>query len=152
MELGMLVMPFCVKVNFEMDIEGEWLEGLDIINDFFIDNDIYPTGPIIFKREPIGLDEYLYTVYLSLNTELYDIPELNIQYIDMLEVAPTLSERCFEEEEFELVYKNIKNAAKANNIRIKDKPFYHVMVDYMGGTAFEVYAELEVEDDENEYK
>ena len=37
---------------------------------------------------------------------------------------------------------------KDNDISIKDEPYYHVMVDYFGGTAFEIYAQLEVNDGE----
>ncbi|PTI28149.1 DUF5085 domain-containing protein [Mammaliicoccus vitulinus] len=151
MELGMLVMPFCVKITFEIDKEDNWLTGLETVNEFFMDKDIYPTGPIIFQREPVGIGEYEYTAYISLNKELQDIPELNIEYIDMLEVGPTLSEKCFEEDEFEQVYNQIELAAKENNINIIDQPYYHVMVDYFGGSVFEIYAQLELnEGDYNE--
>ncbi|WP_342610497.1 DUF5085 family protein [Staphylococcus hsinchuensis] len=146
MELGMLVMPFCVKITFDIDEDDDWIEGLDTVNEFFKDKDIYPTGPIVFQRKPIGIGEFEYTAYISLNDELKDIPELNIEYIEMLEVGPTLSEKCFEEEEFEQVYSQIEFAAKENNLQIKDQPYYHVMVDYFGGTAFEIYAQLELSD------
>ncbi|MDU9352128.1 DUF5085 family protein [Staphylococcus warneri] len=146
MELGMLVMPFCVKVTFEIDKEENWLEGLDTVNEFFIDKDIYPTGPIIFQREPVGINEYQYTVFISLNDELQNIPELNIEYIDMLEIGPTLSEKCFDEDEFEQVYQEINLAAENNDLSVIDQPYYHVMVDYFGGTVFEIYAQLEIGD------
>ncbi|PTG48926.1 DUF5085 family protein [Staphylococcus cohnii] len=146
MELGMLIMPFCVKITFEIDKNDDWLDGLDTVNEFFMDKDIYPTGPIIFQKKSIGIGEYEYTAYISLNTELYDIPELNIEYLDMLEVGPTLSEKCFEESEFEQVYNQIELAAKENEIQILDQPYYHVMVDYFGGSVFEIYAQLELSD------
>ena len=142
----MLVMPFCVKVTFEIDKEENWLEGLDTVNEFFIDKDIYPTGPIIFQREPVGINEYQYTVFISLNDELQNIPELNIEYIDMLEIGPTLSEKCFDEDEFEQVYQEINLAAENNDLSVIDQPYYHVMVDYFGGTVFEIYAQLEIGD------
>ena len=41
----------------------------------FMDKDIYPTGPIVFQRKSIGLGEFKYTAYISLNNELQDIPE-----------------------------------------------------------------------------
>nr|WP_241956022.1 DUF5085 family protein [Staphylococcus arlettae] len=139
-------MPFCVKITFEIDKNDDWLDGLDTVNEFFMDKDIYPTGPIIFQKKSIGIGEYEYTAYISLNTELYDIPELNIEYLDMLEVGPTLSEKCFEESEFEQVYNQIELAAKENEIQILDQPYYHVMVDYFGGSVFEIYAQLELSD------
>ncbi|RIM69750.1 DUF5085 family protein, partial [Staphylococcus arlettae] len=74
MELGMLIMPFCVKITFEIDKNDDWLNGLDTVNEFFMDKDIYPTGPIIFQKKSIGIGEYEYTAYIPLNTELYDIP------------------------------------------------------------------------------
>ncbi len=146
----MLIMPYCVKITFQIDESEDWLEALDTVNDFFVDKDIYPMGPIMFTRKPVGIGEYQYSVYISLNSELKDIPELNIEYINMLEVVPTLSEKCFEEDEFEIVYKNIQEAATANNLKLKNKPYYHVMVDYFGGSVFEIYAELDVEEEVNE--
>ena len=35
MELGMLIMPYCVKITYEIDENDDWLEGLDTINDFY---------------------------------------------------------------------------------------------------------------------
>ncbi len=35
MELGMLIMPYCVKITFEIDKEENWLESLNMINGFF---------------------------------------------------------------------------------------------------------------------
>ncbi|MGW8008081.1 DUF5085 family protein [Staphylococcus xylosus] len=139
-------MPFCVKITFEIDKDDDWLDGLDTVNEFFMDKDIYPTGPIIFQKRPIGISEYEYTAFISLNTELHDIPELNIEYIDMLEIGPTLSEKCFEESEFEQVYSQIELAAKENEVKVLDQPYYHVMVDYFGGSVFEIYAQLELSD------
>ena len=53
--------------------------------------EIHPTGPIIFQRKLIGINEYQNTVFISLNDRLQHISELNIEYIDMLKVDPTLS-------------------------------------------------------------
>ncbi|PTL05715.1 DUF5085 family protein, partial [Staphylococcus gallinarum] len=54
MELGMLIMPFCVKITFEIDKNDNWLEGLDTVNEFFLDKYMYLTGPIIFQKRSIG--------------------------------------------------------------------------------------------------
>ncbi|WP_241008828.1 DUF5085 family protein, partial [Staphylococcus sp. EG-SA-23] len=40
-----------VKITFEIDKNDNWLNALDTVNEFFMDKDIYPTGPIIFQRE-----------------------------------------------------------------------------------------------------
>ncbi|MCC3691818.1 hypothetical protein LLP66_11835 [Staphylococcus capitis] len=45
----------------------------------------------MFQRELIGINEYQNTVFISLNDRLQHISELNIEYIDMLKVDPTLS-------------------------------------------------------------
>ncbi|ARJ51002.1 DUF5085 family protein [Staphylococcus lutrae] len=151
MDVGMLIMPHCAKVTFEIDKEGDWLEGLDIVNEFFLDKDVYPTGPIIFKREAVGLGEIEYTVYIALNQPIQDIPEFNIEYVDLLEVAPTITERCFEEEEFDLVYKKIEFIANENGFHLEKRPYYHVMIDYPGGKAFEIHAEIaSIEESDNE--
>ncbi|WP_259337249.1 MULTISPECIES: hypothetical protein [Staphylococcus] len=31
-------------------------------------------------------------------------------------------------------------------MQILDQPYYHVMVDYFGGSVFEIYAQLELSD------
>ncbi|UEX90014.1 DUF5085 family protein [Staphylococcus ratti] len=142
MDVGMLVMPHCAKITFEMDEDGDWLEGLDTVNAFFMDEDVYPTGPIIFKRETVGLGEIQYTAYLALNQPINDIPEFNIEYVDMLEVAPTISERCFEEEEFDFVYKKIEFFSEEHGFHLVNQPYYHVMIDYPGGKVFEIHAEI----------
>ncbi|WP_232195007.1 DUF5085 family protein [Staphylococcus chromogenes] len=142
-DVGMLIMPFCAKITFDIDENGDWLEGLDTVNTFFVDEDIYPTGPIIFKRETVGLGEIEYTAFIALNQPIQDVPDLNIEYVDKLEVAPTLIEKCFDEEEFELVYKKIEFIAQENGFHLKDQPYYHVMIDYPGGKAFEIHAEIE---------
>ncbi len=41
MEVGMLIMPFCVKITFEIDKNDNWLNALDTVNEFFMDKDIY---------------------------------------------------------------------------------------------------------------
>ena len=41
MEVGMLIMPFCVKITFEIDKNENWLNALDTVNEFFMDKDIY---------------------------------------------------------------------------------------------------------------
>ncbi|MCG7337686.1 DUF5085 family protein [Staphylococcus sp. ACRSN] len=54
-------MPFCVKITFEIDKNDDWLDGLDTVNEFFMDKDIYPTGPIIFQKNQLEL--------VSMNTQ-----------------------------------------------------------------------------------
>ncbi|HDP4603006.1 TPA: DUF5085 family protein, partial [Staphylococcus aureus] len=33
-------------------------------------------------------------------------------------------------------------------IKILNQPYYHVMVDYFGGTAFEIYAQVDLDESE----
>lgn len=54
-------MPYCVKITFEVDKNDDWLDGLDTVNEFFMDKDIYPTGPIIFQKNQSEL--------VSMNTQ-----------------------------------------------------------------------------------
>ncbi|WP_258534050.1 hypothetical protein [Staphylococcus saprophyticus] len=39
-------------------------------------------------------------MFISLNDRLQHISELNIEYIDMLKVDPTLSKKCFNSERY----------------------------------------------------
>ena len=95
-------------------------------------NDIYTMGPIIFNKEIVGMGEVNFVTYIPLNDEIEDIPELNIKYQPTLEVYPTISHKCFDEDDFEVVYEGIQTFASENDITLSDKPFYHVMSNYFG--------------------
>ena len=143
MELDMLIMPNLAKVEFSVEPE-HWQDEMLKVKHSFIDKDIYTTGPIIFTKEITGLGEISYTTYIALNDEIEDIPELNIKYVPSLEVFPTLSHKCFDDEDFEQIYEEIKVFALENDIILKDQNFYHVMVDYFNGQVYEIHAEIDV--------
>lgn len=139
----MLIMPNLAKVEFSIEPE-HWQDEMLKVKKFFIADDIYTTGPIIFTKEITGLGEMSYTTYISLNDEIEDIPELNIKYVPSLEVFPTISHKCFDDADFEQIYEEIKVFALDNDIVLKDQNFYHVMVDYFNGQVYEIHAEIDV--------
>ncbi|MGV3129730.1 DUF5085 family protein [Staphylococcus simulans] len=143
MELDILIMPNLAKVEFSIEPEY-WQDEMLKIKKFFIDDDIYTTGPIIFTKEITGLEKVSYTTYIALNDEIDDIPELNIKYVPSLEVFPTISHKCFDDEDFEEIYEAMKQFALENEIVLKDQNFYHVMVDYFNGQVYEIHAEIDV--------
>ncbi|MFW3590182.1 DUF5085 family protein [Staphylococcus caprae] len=144
MQLDMLVMPNIAKMEFSMD-PNYWEEEMLRIKSFFVSKDIYTTGPIIFTKEIIGLDEASFTTYIALNDEIEDIPELNIEFLSSLEVLPTISHKCFDDDDFEQVYLEIQRYAQENNVVLMDKPYYHVVVDYFDGQIYEIHAEVDVD-------
>ena len=144
MQLDMLIMPNLAKMEFSMNPEY-WEDEMSRIQSFFISNDIYTTGPIIFSKEVTGLDEVSYTTYIALNDEIEAIPELNIEYFPSLEVFPTISHRCFEDADLDQVYQDIKDYAAENDVILSDKPFYHVAVNYFDGQVYEIHAEIDVD-------
>lgn len=109
-------------------------------------NDIYTMGPIIFNKENMGMGEVNFVTYISLNEEIEDIPELNIKYQPTLEIYPTISHKCFDEEDFEAMYEDIQIFAFENDITLSDKPFYHVMSHYFGGEIYEIHAEINIDE------
>lgn len=143
MELDVLIMPNLAKAEFSVEPE-HWQDEMLKVKRSFIDKDIYTTGPIIFTKEITGLGEISYTTYIALNDEIEDIPELNINYVPSLEVFPTISHKCFDDEDFEQIYEGIKVFALENDIILKDQNFYHVMVDYFNGQVYEIHAEIDV--------
>ncbi|MHD0383746.1 DUF5085 family protein [Staphylococcus simulans] len=143
MELDVLIMPNLAKAEFSVEPE-HWQDEMLKVKRSFIDKDIYTTGPIIFTKEITGLGEISYTTYIALNDEIEDIPELNINYVPSLEVFPTISHKCFDDEDFEQIYEEIKVFALENDIILKDQNFYHVMVDYFNGQVYEIHAEIDV--------
>ena len=38
MELGMLIMPYYVKMTFDINKEKNWLEDLDTVNEFLMED------------------------------------------------------------------------------------------------------------------
>lgn len=144
MELDVLIMPNLSKMEFSVHPDY-WKDEMIRVKQFFISNEIYTTGPIIFTREITGMAEMSFVTYMALNDEIEDIPELNIKYVPTLEIFPTISHKCFDDEDFEEVYKGIKNHALEHELTLSDKPFYHVMVDYFGGQAYEIHAEISMD-------
>ncbi|MFO6335595.1 hypothetical protein ACLBVB_37485, partial [Pseudomonas aeruginosa] len=61
----------------------------------------------IFNKEIVGMGEVNFITYIPLNDEIEDIPELNIKYQPTLEVYPTISHKCFDEDDLEVVYEDI---------------------------------------------
>ena len=55
----MFIMPYYVKITFEIDKEVNWLENLDAVNEFLMMK-IHPTEPIVFQRGLVGINEYQY--------------------------------------------------------------------------------------------
>ena len=49
------------------------------------------------------------------------------------------------EDEFEETYNKIENFANENNISLKQQPYYHVMIDVLGDSIFDIYAEIEMD-------
>lgn len=91
MELDALVMPNLAKMEFSINPEY-WKDEMSRIKSFFIDKRIYTVGPIVFTREVVGLDEMKFVTYISLNSEIDDIPELNIKFIPSIALLPTISQ------------------------------------------------------------
>lgn len=92
MELDVLIMPNLAKMEFSVHPDY-WKDELIRVKQFFISNEIYTTGPIIFTREVTGIAEVSFVTYMALNDEIEDIPELNIKYVPTLEIFPTISHR-----------------------------------------------------------
>ena len=145
MELDVLIMPHIAKMEFSIHPEY-WKDEMKRIKEFFVSNDIYTMGPTIFNKEIVGMGEVNFITYIPLNDEIEDIPELNIKYQPTLEVYPTISHKCFDEDDFEVVYEGIQTFASENDITLSDKPFYHVMPNYFGGEIYEIHAEINIDE------
>ena len=70
----MLVMPYYVKITIGIN-KKNWLEDLDTVNEFLLMK-IHPTGPVIFQRELIGINEYPDTIFIF-KMKGYKVYELN---------------------------------------------------------------------------
>lgn len=66
MELNILLVPYCAKVEI-VTKEEEWYDELISIKEFFISEDVYTMGPVVFTKEVVGLEGVKYVVYIPLN-------------------------------------------------------------------------------------
>ncbi|MDK7115192.1 DUF5085 family protein [Staphylococcus pettenkoferi] len=144
MELNILLVPYCAKVEI-VTKEEEWYDELISIKEFFISEDVYTMGPVVFTKEVVGLEGVKYVVYIPLNAPIEPIPELSIEYQPLLEVYPTLSHKCLDDEDIEAVYQSIEEYALTNDIQLAERDYYHVMLEYAGGLVFEIHAEIDVD-------
>ena len=63
MELDVLIMPNLAKMEFSVHPDY-WKDELIRVKQFFISNEIYTTGPIIFTREVTGIAEVSFVTYI----------------------------------------------------------------------------------------
>ncbi|QIH76491.1 DUF5085 family protein [Macrococcoides canis] len=144
-EIDMILLPDCAKIELELE-KKTWLSDFSKINDFFIDREYYQTGPVVFTKEFLSLDADKYVAYVPLNKEIPNIPELNLEYIELLHVLPTVSTKCLNDDDFDAAYKEIRDFCRESDLIITNNNFYHVMLDYPGGVLFEIHAQVEAGD------
>lgn len=142
-KIDALVMPYLAKTEISATPE-KWSEEVTSIKEMFVEEDIYTVGPIIYTEVPIGLDEKSYITYIPINQEI-DKSDFNIEFLQSIELFPTISHKCFEKEEFDEVYQKIRNFSMENNIILKEQPFYHVILEYAGGNLYEIHAEVDLD-------
>lgn len=144
MDLDLLLLPDVIKKEVVIE-DDNWIDTLVELQSYFLQYEIYITGPLIFTREMIGLSTYKYTIFIPIDREISLESNSDLEYIPIFDVAPTVSQRCLSEDEFEETYNKIENFANENNISLKQQPYYHVMIDVLGDSIFDIYAEIEMD-------
>ena len=59
----MFIMPYCVKITFEIDKEENWLESLDTVNEFLLIK-IYTYTTYNISKRLFCISEYKYIIFI----------------------------------------------------------------------------------------
>ena len=110
---------------------------------FIIDNDLYPTGPVVYQI----LDERqesrnTYKVYIPINASVKLSSDSQLEFINRISLESSLSCRVVDEEDLEMSKELLKLCAEQSDKRLIE-PFYYVYLDGYGDPIFDIFAEIQ---------
>ena len=106
---------------------------------FIIDNDLYPTGPVVYQI----LDERqesrnTYKVYIPINASVKLSSDSQLEFINRISLESSLSCRVVDEEDLEMSKELLKLCAEQSDKRLIE-PFYYVY----GDPIFDIFSEIQ---------
>ncbi|MDB2104748.1 DUF5085 family protein [Clostridium paraputrificum] len=110
---------------------------------FIIDNDLYPTGPVVYQI----LDERqesrnTYKVYIPINASVKLSSDSQLEFINRISLESSLSCRVVDEEDLEMSKELLKLCAEQSDKRLIE-PFYYVYLDGYGDPIFDIFSEIQ---------
>jgi len=132
-------------LSYTLDVKQEdFFEPAFALTAWIAQEKNYSVGPLIFTREPLddagGLVRATYMKPVGIESATEQIGTL--RFIKDFSLDTCLFARKYPDgKKLEDIYQEIEQYAAANQIHIS-KPYYHVMLDFYGEMAFDVYAPI----------
>ncbi|WP_249872494.1 hypothetical protein [Oceanobacillus saliphilus] len=126
-------------------LRKDWQEGIFLMEDFTLANDIYKNGPIFFSVAPEQNEEKFghFTYYLPINEPVKLDDETHYQFHENFYVREALVMRQADQEvDFHAAYQKIKDYAAKVNIPIEDT-FYCVLLEVYGDFIIDLYIPIQ---------
>lgn len=110
---------------------------------FIIDNDLYPTGPVVYQILDEGKESRnTYKVYIPINASVKLSSDSQLEFINRISLESSLSCRVVDEEDLEMSKELLKLCAEQSDKRLIE-PFYYVYLDGYGDPIFDIFAEIQ---------
>lgn len=125
-------------------LRTEWQEGIMILEDFTLPNEIYQNGPVFFSVAPEeGEKKYgSFTYYLPINEEVEVAEDPNFGFEHHFKMGEAIALRQADQEvNFHKAYDKVKQYAKENNIPIMDT-YYVLLLEVYGEYIIDLYVPL----------
>lgn len=139
------VLSFQVK-----DKKENWQEGISLLENFTLNNEVYKNGPIFFsyKEDSNDRENGLFNYYLPISTAVVLHEDTNFSFIEHLEVERALLLRQAEQEvDFTAAYDKVKSYALENEMELEDN-YYCVLLDVYGEYIIDLYVPVKGQGDE----
>lgn len=110
---------------------------------FIIDNDLYPTGPVVYQILDEGQESRnTYKVYIPINASVKLSSDSQLEFINRISLESSLSCRVVDEEDLEMSKELLKLCAEQSDKRLIE-PFYYVYLDGYGDHIFDIFSEIQ---------
>ena len=126
-------------------LRTDWQEGLFVMEDFTLAEDIYKNGPIFFSvTSETNEDKFgHFTYYLPINDQVTLKDETHFQFHESFIVEEALAMRQADQEvDFHAAYQKIKNYAATEDIPIEDT-YFVVLLEVYGDIIIDLYVPIQ---------
>ena len=131
-------------------LRTEWQEGLFLLEDFTLTEDIYKNGPVFFSVTSERNEDKFghFTYYLPINDGVTLEEESHFQFHEAFIVESALVIRQADQElDFHRAYQKLKDYASRENIQIEDT-YFVVLLEVYGDIIIDLYVPIQERGDE----
>ncbi|WP_424475012.1 DUF5085 family protein [Oceanobacillus kimchii] len=125
-------------------LRSNWQDGVAVMEDFTLNEDIYRNGPIFFSVESIENEPKFgkFTYFLPINEEVTLSEHPNFRFVKEFVVDDALLLRqATEEVDFHTAYEKIRTFAVSENIKLNDT-FYCFILEVYEDIIIDVHVPL----------